>query len=52
MSKIDLTLARDHEVFVGIDVSKRSYAVAVRSAGMVIHRDSFAADYTHLRGLM
>lgn len=51
MGKIDLTLVRDQEVFVGIDVSKRSYAIAVRSEGMLIHRGSCAADYTHLRGL-
>ena len=33
MARIDTTIARDQEVFVGIDVSKRSYSVATCSGG-------------------
>jgi len=49
--KIDRTIARDQEVFVGIDVSKRSYAVSVRSGGQQLHRCAVPARYEHLRGL-
>lgn len=51
MGKIERTLVRDQEVFVGIDVSKRSVAVAVRCQGELIFRGSWAADYGHLRAL-
>ncbi len=44
-------LVRDQEVFVGIDVSKRSYAVAVRAEGRVVFRGSFPSRYEHLRSL-
>lgn len=51
MRKMDLTLVRDQEVFVGIDVSKRRYAVAVRSGGHVIYRTVVPALYAHLQAL-
>jgi transposase len=51
MRKMDLTLVRDQAVFVGIDVSKRRYAVAVRSGGHVIYRTVVPALYAHLRAL-
>jgi hypothetical protein len=51
MRKMDLTLVRNQEVFVGIDVSKRRYAVAVRSGGRVISRTVVPAMYAHLQAL-
>lgn len=51
MAKIDATILRDQEVFVGIDVSKRSYAVVVRGDGQVVHQGGMPASYGHLRGL-
>jgi len=51
MGKIDVTLVRDQDVFVGIDVSKRSYAVAVRGSNRVIHYCTFPARYEHLCAL-
>jgi transposase len=49
--KIDLTIAKDQEVFVGIDVSKRSYAVMIRSGGQELYGCKVAAAYPHLRAL-
>lgn len=51
MAKIDTTILRDQVVFVGIDVSKRSYAVVVRSGGCIVYQGKMPADYAHLRGL-
>ena len=51
MWKMDKTIVQDQEVFVGIDVSKGSYAVAVRSAGALVYRCKVAARYVHLRAL-
>jgi len=51
MLKVDLTVARDQEVFVGIDVSKRTYAVAVQCGGYLVHRCAVPARYEHLRAL-
>jgi transposase len=51
MAKIDTTIARDQEVFVGIDVSKRSYAIAIRCGREVVHWSTVPARYEHLRAL-
>lgn len=51
MKKMDQTIVRDQEVFVGIDVSKKSYAVAVRSGGALVYRSMVPARYAHLRAL-
>jgi len=51
MAKIDLTIVRDQAVFVGIDVSLRSYAVAVRSGGALVYRCTVPSRYEHLRSL-
>jgi len=51
MAKMDEVLVRDQEVFVGIDVSLRSYAIAVRSGRELVHRCTVPARYEHLRGL-
>lgn len=51
MVKIDVTIVRDQEVFVGIDVSKRSYSVAMRCRGQVVHQSTVPARYEHLRAL-
>jgi len=51
MRKMDKTIVRDQEVFVGIDVSKKSYTVAVRSAGELVHRCTVPSRYGHLRAL-
>jgi transposase len=51
MAKIDMTIARDQEVFVGIDVSKRSYSVAIRCGQEVVHGSTVPARYEHLRAL-
>lgn len=51
MATIDVELVRDQEVFVGIDVSARSYAVAVRSGRVLVHRCTVPASYAHLRAL-
>jgi transposase len=51
MRKMDRTIVQDQEVFVGIDVSKKSYAVAVRSGGALVYRCQVPAQYTHLRAL-
>lgn len=51
MAKIDVVLVRDQEVFVGIDVSARSYAVAVRSGRQLVYRTTVPAQYAHLRAL-
>ena len=51
MAKIDATIARDQEVFVGIDVSKRSYAVAIRCGRELVHWSTVPARYEHLRAL-
>jgi len=51
VEKIDLVLVRDQEVFVGIDVSKRSHVVAVRYDGDLRWQGTFAQEYSHLRGL-
>ncbi len=51
MGKIDVTIVRDQAVFVGIDVSKDSYAVAVRSGGELVYRSVVPARYEHLRAL-
>jgi transposase len=51
MAKIDLTIVRDQEVFVGIDVSLRSYAIAVRCGRALVYRCAVPARYEHLRAL-
>jgi transposase len=51
VAKIDVVLVRDQEVFVGIDVSARSYAVAVRSGREVVYRITVPSRYEHLRAL-
>lgn len=51
MRKMDMTIVRDQEVFVGIDVSKRSYTAAVRSGGELMYRCTVPGRYAHLRAL-
>lgn len=51
MAKMDEAIVRDQEVFVGIDVSLRSYAVAIRSGRELVHRCVVPARYEHLRAL-
>jgi transposase len=51
VAKIDVVLVRDQEVFVGIDVSLRSYAIAVRSGRQLVYRETVPAQYAHLRAL-
>lgn len=51
MRKIDQVIVRDQEVFVGIDVSARSYALAVRSGRELVYHGTVPAQYAHLRGL-
>jgi transposase len=51
MAKVDVVIVRDQEVFVGIDVSAGSYAVAVRSGRQLVFRGTVPAQYPHLRAL-
>jgi transposase len=51
MPKMSHAIVQDQEVFVGIDVSKRSYSVAVRCQGEVVYRCTVGARYGHLRAL-
>jgi transposase len=48
---VDTTILRDQEVFVGVDVSLRRYAVAVRSRRELVYQCTVPARYEHLRGL-
>lgn len=43
-------LLRGQEIFVGLEDSKKSWKLCVRSARMIVHEISMPADYTNLIG--
>ena len=49
MRKMQDYLVRDKKVFVGLEDSKRSWKLCVRSGGMIVHEPSMPAAYVHLR---
>jgi transposase len=49
MKKIRNDILTGKEVFVGLEDSKKTWKVCVRSGGVVVHRTSMEAEYTVLR---
>ena len=46
--RIQLYVAKEKEIFVGLEDSKRTWKLAVRCEKMVIHQTSMDAKYPHL----
>jgi transposase len=49
MEKIQDFVVRGKDIFIGLEDSKRSWKVCVRSEGMIVHETSMPADYEVLR---
>jgi transposase len=49
MKKIQDFVLRGKDIFIGLEDSKRSWKVCVRSEGMIVHETSMPADYEVLR---
>lgn len=49
MKKIQDFVVRGKDIFIGLEDSKRSWKVCVRSEGMIVHETSMPADYEVLR---
>lgn len=49
MRKITAEIVKDKDIFVGLEDSKRSWKLCVRSSGMIVHETGLPADYSNLR---
>jgi transposase len=49
MRRIQPYILRDKQIFVGLEDSKRTWKLCVRSEGMVVHDTSMPASYDNLR---
>lgn len=49
MQKIRHFILKDKEIYVGLEDSKKSWKVCVRSGKIVVHETSMPAEYEHLR---
>jgi transposase len=50
MSKMQSFIAQNKKIFVGLEDSKRTWKVAVRSEKMLIHQTCMNSDYSSLKG--
>lgn len=49
MRKIQEYIVKDNKIFIGLEDSKRTWKVCVRSDGMIVHETSLPSDYENLR---
>jgi transposase len=52
MRKRQVFIVPGKQIFVGLEDSKRSWKVCVRSGGMVVHEASMPAEYDNLRSYL
>jgi transposase len=52
MRRIQPYVLKDKQIFVGLEDSKRTWKLCVRSEGMMVHRTFMPADYDNLRSYL
>jgi transposase len=52
MRKVQEYIVKDKKIFIGLEDSKRSWKLCVRSEGMVIHETSTPAEYDNLHNYL
>ena len=50
MHRVQRHILKEKEIFVGLEDSKRSWKICVRSAGVVVNETSMPAKFTVLKG--
>ena len=50
MGRVQHHILKEKEIFVGLEDSKRSWKLCVRSAGVIVHETSMPAKFATLRG--
>lgn len=52
MRKMQRSIVKDKDIFVGLEDSKRTWKLCVRCGGMIIHETGIPADYSNLQSYL